>query len=227
LCEKRNLVSVYQNYYYHYALAHLKTSSVAVFATWCAAVRRKDFLELGGFNTRIPEPTVEDEELGYALADAGRSIYLARDILVVHHAGYTLRQFARRRRRMAVAQAKSGWRSVRDRLLRRYINIRETGTHHSRWVVLSIVLTVFSTALLVLASLGLLSGWGSWKAFAWSALLALLISQLCHLDFYTKATGFFGVGILPGFMALCTIDMAVLGWGILVGTAQFITGKHY
>ncbi|MCK4806359.1 MAG: glycosyltransferase, partial [Candidatus Aegiribacteria sp.] len=102
-CTADDIVSIYQNLYYHCALAHVKDESVAIFATWCVAVRKRDFDAVGGFNTKIPEPTVEDEELGYSLVDSGRSIYLAKDIMVVHLATYTLCQFARRRFRMAKA----------------------------------------------------------------------------------------------------------------------------
>jgi hypothetical protein len=33
--------------------------------------------------------------------------------------------------------------------------------------------------------------------------------------------------VLPGFVLLCILDMAVLGWGILEGTLQFVLGKRY
>ncbi len=226
-CPAANLVSRYQNFYYFHTLARIKLDSVATFATWCAAVMKDTFIEIGGFNTSIPEPTVEDEELGYEIADRGRKIALARDIQVTHLASYTLSQFARRRLRMAKAQAKSGWRSIKDRLLKRYINLRETGTHHSRWVVLSILLVLgagFSMAVFLTGSVfGLsISPW-----FPVAALSTIILSLLCHLNFFRSAVSHFGLKILPGFMMLCLLDMAILGWGIVSGTVQFISGRHY
>ncbi|MFO8183958.1 MAG: glycosyltransferase family 2 protein [Candidatus Aegiribacteria sp.] len=226
-CAAEDLVSEYQNFYYYHALAHVKWQNAAIFATWCAAVRRNDFFAVGGFNTRIPEPTVEDEEFGYSLADSGRFIRLARDIQVVHHASYTLSQFVSRRLRMARAQAKSGWRSIRDRLLRRYVNIRETGTHHSRWVVLSILLVMAAQALLLAAAGSALLGSSAWRWLLPAALAGLVLSQLCHLSFFGRAVSHFGAGVLPGFVLMCVLDMAVLGWGILQGTLQFILGRKY
>lgn len=226
-CASGDLVSVYQNFYYHHALAHLHTRSVAIFATWCAAIRRKDFFEAGGFNTRIPEPTVEDEELGYSLADAGKKIYLAREIMVTHLAQYTLGQFARRRYRMAKAQAKSGWRSVRDRLLRRYINIRETGTHHSRWVVLSILLVMMAGLLMLSAAGTLAAGWTGWRFLAPAALVSLVLSLSCHLRFFRSAASHLGKGVIPGFILMSILDMAVLGCGIVAGSFRFAMGERY
>ena len=226
-CPAEEMVSRYQNFYYYHALARIKESSTATFATWCAAILRDTFIEIGGFNTSIPEPTVEDEELGYEIADRDQKIALAKDIQVTHLASYTISQFVRRRFRMAKAQAKSGWRSIKERLLKRYINIRETGTHHSRWVVLSILLVLsagFSmTAFLTGAVLGLaLSPW-----LPVAALAALVLSLLCHLNFFRSAVSHFGMKILPGFILLCLLDMAILGWGVFTGTVQFLSGKHY
>jgi glycosyltransferase involved in cell wall biosynthesis len=222
-CPARNAVSRYQNLYYYCSLTAVRLDRVATFATWCAAVRKEVFLEAGGFNTSIPEPTVEDEELGYTLADMGRIILLDRSLQVTHLASYTLRQFVSRRFRMAVAQAKSGWRSIRERLLKRYINIQETGTHHSRGVVLSILLTLVG-----LTGLAVSPFTGEASATAAAVSIALLaVALFCHARLLTTAVRTFGPGSLPSFAVLCLTDMAVLGAGILAGTVQYISGKKY
>lgn len=219
-CPASNLVSRYQNFYYHHALARVREESTAIFATWCAAVRKDLFEGLGGFNTDIPEPTVEDEELGYAIADSGGRIILDKSLEVVHMASYDLRGFARRRARMARAQAKSGLRQIRDRLLARYINVHETGTHHSRRVVLSIVLVPLS---LVLAAAAVPAG----ALMLAASVLVFAAAMSCHLDFFRKASRHFGAGVLPGFVALCAADMLILAWGILRGTVSFALGRRY
>jgi len=227
LCPASDSVSKYQNMYYHHALARIREDSVATFATWCAAVRKEAFISAGGFNMRIPEPTVEDEELGYEIADSGGTILLARDVQVTHLACYSLSQFAKRRLRMAKAQAKSGWRSIRKRLLKRYVNLRETGTHHSRWVVLSILLVLLS-ALSLTGSLAcaVIHGCNPLIPLAFSTLFAVS-ALLCHLGFFRIVVFHLGTGVLPVFMMLCLADMAILGWGIIVGSFQYLTGKHY
>ncbi len=226
-CPAFDLVSRYQNFYYYHSLTRIRGNSTATFATWCAAVKRDLFIEIGGFNTSIPEPTVEDEELGYEIADRGMKIALARNIQVTHLASYTIPQFVRRRFRMAKAQAKSGWRSIRERLLKRYINLRETGTHHSRWVVLSILLVMGAGSAIAALPVGAIFGLSSVQWLPAAASAAIVLSLLCHLNFFRCAVSHFGMKILPGFMLLCLLDMAILGWGILVGTVQFLAGKHY
>jgi glycosyltransferase involved in cell wall biosynthesis len=227
LCPAPDPVSRYQNFYYHHALARMDADNVATFATWCAAVRRNVFRQLGGFNTLIPEPTVEDEELGYEIADTGGRILLARDMQVTHLASYTLRQFTRRRLRMARAQAKSGWRSVKERLLKRYVNLRETGTHHSRWVVLSILLTVFACACLVGTLVSSYPGGFTPGTVLLTALVSFAAALACHAGFFRRAVSCLGGRVLPAFAVICLVDMAILGWGIVQGTFQYFTGRHY
>lgn len=221
VCPAEDNVSRYQNYYYWYSLNRTHGGASATFATWCAAVRRNRFLETGGFNVRIPEPTVEDEELGYTIADSGGEIILDRDLLVTHLASYTLSQFTRRRLRMARAQAKSGWRQVKNRLIARYINVRESGTHHSRWVVLSILLVLMAELSILAAVI-----WMSLASVA-SALAFLILSIFCQGRFLKKAARDLGKQVLLTFTVLCLYDMAVLGWGIVQGTIQFASGKKY
>ena len=227
LCPAEDMVSRYQNFYYFHALARIKGNSISTFATWCTAVRKDTFIEIGGFNTSIPEPTVEDEELGYEIADRGQKIALAKDIQVTHLASYTISQFTRRRHRMAKAQAKSGWRSIKERLLKRYINLKETGTHHSRWVVLSILLVLGAGFSMVAFLVGTVFGLSFLPWLPVAALAAIVLSLLCHLNLFRSAVSHLGVKILPGFMLLCLIDMATLGWGVIVGTVQFLSGRHY
>ncbi|MBN1433345.1 glycosyltransferase family 2 protein [Candidatus Fermentibacterales bacterium] len=228
VCPVPGLVTAYQNFYYHYSLARMRRTFVAVLATWCVALRKAVFEEAGGFNESIPEPTVEDEELGYALTDDGYRILLAKGLIVTHLASYGLGSFLRRRARMATAQAKSGLRSIRNRLLKRYANIRETGTHHSRWVVLSI--------LLVMAAAAAVPGWAVSIAasgrVSWGGPLVslgcLLLALVCHLPFLRSARKRLGARRALAFAVLVLADMAALGWGVARGTAQFvIAGKKY
>jgi glycosyltransferase involved in cell wall biosynthesis len=219
-CPGAGIVTQYQNFYYHHSLGRLKSGKVAIFATWCAAVRLPVFLELGGFNECIPEPTVEDEEFGYAVADSGGVIYLDTSLQVTHLARYSHAAFSTRRLRMAVAQAKSGWRQVKQRLLARYINVHETGTHHSRWVVLSIILTSLAWCALLSAPI---TGRAGLLLFPGLLIPALL----CHTGFFSAALRHFPGRVIPGFAFMCVLDMTILGLGLARGTIEFISGKRY
>jgi len=226
VCPACDTVSLYQNFYYHYSFARIRESSIAVFATWCAAVRKADFLSMGGFNESIPDPTVEDEEFGYALADAGRTIVLDRSIQVVHLASYSISTFSKRRFRMARAQAKSGWRSVRNRLLLRYVNIRETGTHHSRLMVLGIMSMILSEIFLFSLMVSAASGQGILAAAAGS-FICLSVSLACALPFLRHSVNSIGIHVVMPFLWLCLLDMAVLGWGLILGTLDFARGSRF
>lgn len=219
-CPGIGLVTRYQNFYYHHSLGRLKSGKVAIFATWCAAVRLQAFLGLGGFNECIPEPTVEDEEFGYAVADSGGVIYLDTSLQVTHLACYNHATFAARRLRMAVAQAKSGWRQVRQRLLARYMNVHETGTHHSRWVVLSIILTLLAWCALLSTPFTGRAGLLMFPGLLFPALL-------CHSGFFAAAKRHYSWGIIPGFAIMCVLDMTILGLGLARGTIEFVLGKKY
>ncbi len=221
ICPASDLVSQYQNYYYYYSFSRMPETGNATFATWCSAVRRDKFIEIGGFNVRIPEPTVEDEELGYTIVDNGGIIILDKSILVNHLAAYNLAQFTTRRLRMARAQAKSGWRQIRRRLFGRYINVHESGTHHSRWVVLSILL-VLSAQLCILCSLLSLS-----IVPLITAMLLLCAALLCHTNFLRKCNKDLKRNVRFAFSLLCLYDMAVLSWGIVQGSIQYAFGKKY
>lgn len=221
VCPAEDPVSQYQNYYYYYSLNRMPEGKTATFATWCSAVRRERFLEIGGFNVRIPEPTVEDEELGYTIVENGGIIILDKSVQVTHLASYTLPQFTSRRLRMARAQAKSGWRQIKKRLLARYINVHESGTHHSRWVVLSILL-VLNVQLCILWSLLSLS-----PLALIPALFLSLASLICHTGFIRSCRKDINRNLAFTFSLLCLFDMAVLGWGIVQGSVQYLFGKKY
>ncbi len=219
-CPGRGLVTQYQNFYYHHSMGRLESGNSAIFATWCVAVRLQVFLGMGGFNECIPEPTVEDEEFGYTMADSGGVIYLDTSLQVTHLARYTATTFAIRRHRMAMAQAKSGWRQIKQRLLARYMNVHETGTHHSRWVVLSIILTMLAWFALLSASvtgrIGLLLFPG-----------LLVPALLCHTGFFFAAKRHFPAHVIPGLALMCVLDMTILGLGLARGTLEFVFGKKY
>jgi glycosyltransferase involved in cell wall biosynthesis len=50
----------------------------------CGAIRRQVFLDFGGFNEKYRLPSIEDIELGYRMAHAGRKLALNADIQVKH-----------------------------------------------------------------------------------------------------------------------------------------------
>jgi GT2 family glycosyltransferase len=78
-----NLLSQYKNLLHHYV--HQQSADEG-FTFWgaCGVIRRKVFLELGGFDERYRHASIEDIELGYRLRAAGRRIRLCKQLQVRH-----------------------------------------------------------------------------------------------------------------------------------------------
>jgi len=94
------VVSRFRNLLHHYV--HHQGDFVAdarpvrTFWTGCGAIRRRAFLDLGGFDPRrYRRPAIEDIELGYRLNRAGHRIVLARDVLAKHLKRWTLAKVVR------------------------------------------------------------------------------------------------------------------------------------
>lgn len=88
---ERSFLSLYKNLTHHFV--HQQSAERAVtFWSGCGAVRRRTFLEFGGFDeVRYPRPSVEDIEFGYRLRIAGRKVVLDKDLQVLHLKQWTLR----------------------------------------------------------------------------------------------------------------------------------------
>ena len=88
--EAPGLVSQYKNLTHHYV--H-QQGSVDAFTFWagCGAIRRRPFLEAGGFDERYERPCIEDIELGYRVKQRGERIVLMKSLMVKHLKGWTCR----------------------------------------------------------------------------------------------------------------------------------------
>ncbi len=78
-----HLLSQYKNLLHHYV--HQQSADEG-FTFWgaCGVIRRDVFLELGGFDERYRQPSIEDIELGYRLREAGRRIRVCKHLQVTH-----------------------------------------------------------------------------------------------------------------------------------------------
>jgi len=84
-------VAQYKNLQHHW-VHQQGDPEASTFWAGCGAVRRRVFLDLGGFDeARFDRPTIEDIELGYRLRRSGRRIRLAKDVQVKHHKAWSLR----------------------------------------------------------------------------------------------------------------------------------------
>jgi len=78
-----NFLSQYKNLFHHY-VHQISREEASTFWAGCGAIRRKVFLELGGFDESYRKPCIEDIELGYRLKQAGYKIRLSKKLQVKH-----------------------------------------------------------------------------------------------------------------------------------------------
>lgn len=79
----KNFLSQYKNLLHHYVHQNAQTDA-STFWGACGALRRKVFLDMGGFDEKYRRPSIEDIELGYRLKKAGYKIQLCKHITVKH-----------------------------------------------------------------------------------------------------------------------------------------------
>ncbi len=84
------VISRYRNLLHHY-VHQTSSEQASTFWAGCGAVKRRAFLEAGGFDERYAEPSIEDIELGSRLRRSGHQIRLARDLQVKHLKRWRLR----------------------------------------------------------------------------------------------------------------------------------------
>jgi hypothetical protein len=90
-----NFISQYRNLM-HYFVHHNSNRDAKTFWAGCGAVRRRVFLEFGGFDEKhFRSPAIEDIELGYRMSAAGRKLVLRPDIQVKHLKRWSLRNTLR------------------------------------------------------------------------------------------------------------------------------------
>ena len=219
-CPHPNAASQYKNLYYHYSWTRrVRNRHLTSAASFFLAVRRSVFLELGGFDEQIRQPTVEDADLGHRLVRRGGKILLDPRLQVVHDRHYGLFELLRYDGRLAAAKT---------RFILRRLACRDVGVVHptTGWAV--------STARAVemlpwLASLGLLPA--ALLAAALGHLLVAGIAALAipalHVPFLLFVARTVGPGLAckTGFITFA--DAAAVDAGIISGLVSFLAGRKY
>jgi GT2 family glycosyltransferase len=86
-------LSQYRNLLHHF-VHQTGRKQAATFWAGCGAVRRRAFLDLGGFDEGYTEPSIEDIELGSRLRRAGHEIHLVKQLQVKHLKRWRLGEMA-------------------------------------------------------------------------------------------------------------------------------------
>ena len=78
-----SFISQYRNLFHHW-VHQTSAEEASTFWTGCGAIRRKVFLEMGGFSQKYRRPSIEDIELGMRLRHSGHRIRLIKDMYGKH-----------------------------------------------------------------------------------------------------------------------------------------------
>jgi GT2 family glycosyltransferase len=80
---EQDIVSQYRNLLHHFVHQH-SLEAAKTFWGACGAIKRADFLSVGGFDHHYRTASIEDIELGYRLVKGGYHIRLAKDLQITH-----------------------------------------------------------------------------------------------------------------------------------------------
>lgn len=86
------LLSLYQNFYAYKSIKETKEVT-SMFYSYCAAIRKEIFDNVGGFDESWARATFEDVEFGMRVTANGHQIHLNKNIEVEHFNYYTIRPF--------------------------------------------------------------------------------------------------------------------------------------
>jgi glycosyltransferase involved in cell wall biosynthesis len=90
-----DFLSQQKNLMHHY-IHQISKDRAASFWAGCGAIRKKVFLEMGGFDAaQFPRPSIEDIELGYRMFKAGMSVFLDKRVQAKHLKRWTLSKLLR------------------------------------------------------------------------------------------------------------------------------------
>jgi len=84
-----NLISQFRNLLHHH-VHQAANPNASSFWAGCGAIRRSVFVDLGGFDARFQNPSIEDIELGIRLRQAGYKIRLDSQTQVTHAKPWSL-----------------------------------------------------------------------------------------------------------------------------------------
>jgi len=203
---KNNLFSSYHSLlcYYNYT-----NSSVALFGTHCAAIKRKLFKKLGGFDASINKATVEDLKFQYKLQSLNYNFHLNMKAQVLHNSRHSLIDLLKgyyKRSKFAVklllqikkvAPSRGGY----------IINYSTAASYLSLFVVLSsLFLTYFN------------------QFFIWTFLLSLLTFLLSEKKFYSLVENKRKLVKFIPLSFICTLTIILGGF---VGTLSYLKERTF
>jgi GT2 family glycosyltransferase len=199
-----NFLSQYKNLFHHHVHQNANEEA-STFWSGCGAVRRKVFLDLGGFDEQYLRPCIEDIEFGYRMKKAGHRIRLLKTLQCKHLKRWGVFSLLK----SDLFDRALPWTELilRDRLLIDDLNLRLSNR-------ISVVL-VFASILLLAA--GFLNPLFAGIAAIFFAAMLLMNLPLYHF-FYSRRNLWFTIRAIPWHViySLCC------GLGLVAGCVRVL-----
>jgi glycosyltransferase involved in cell wall biosynthesis len=203
-----NLLSLYQNFYAHRSMRDTNELTTMLYS-YCVAIRKDTFLEIGGFDETWRRPTFEDVQLGLRLTENGQKICLNKSIEVVHHPNFNMKRFIKNYFYKSLDLSKL-------MLSKKRLTLNNEGWTNRR----NIVSLIAGLSLVPLLVWSFFSRW-----FLLPFLACLLIFIAMNLDFYRFIARQKPLGLLNSFFLNFAVQI-VSALGIITGIAIYFTKER-
>ena len=209
----RNICSRYKNLWMYYTYVRRAGEDVPLFYTTAAAIRRRAFLDAGGFDLNYTNPNVEDTDFGQKLARLGYRVRVLADLEVEHVKGYDLAGLLRVDflRSMSLARLK----------LRKRADAVGNDTSVPTGYILSVPLALAGVLALVVGLAARLPVPCLAGTVALGVVLALNVPFLRLLRIHG------GMRVWAAGCGILVIELLAAGAGSAAGIATFIAGRKY
>ncbi|MCK5115956.1 MAG: glycosyltransferase [Candidatus Aegiribacteria sp.] len=213
----KHAATFYKNFYYYYTFTRrISSEYITGCGTFFFAVERSLFLELNGFDDRIPGATVEDADFAARLVGAGGKILMAPEIEVYHLREYTFSELMRYE-----------WNMMRSKIL--YL-LRRSRDHAvpsvSMATPVEMLPVLCGAACVWLIPVGLTAYaagclWGIWLGAA-----GFLILTAVHAGFWLASVREAGMrGLIASLITLP--DLMLIVPAVVSGVIMHLTGRKY
>jgi glycosyltransferase involved in cell wall biosynthesis len=213
-CPYPDFASQFKNLWMHFTYRR-QPHRVGLFFTSAAAIRRSVFLAESGFDPHYTGASItEDIEFGQRLLGKGYQIVMDKRIMVEHHKRYRLGEVLRT----------DLWRA--RGLMQTWLRNKSRGKQRAHYASVPWYFGASVGALGLATFCALLALFiGGW---AWAATLALIVLALAlNAPFLIALCQLRGAWFLLKSALFLLADLFVSGLGILLGIADFVTGKTY
>ncbi len=210
----RNPCSRYKNLWMYYTYARRAGEDVPLFYTTAAAIRRRTFVDSGGFDLNYTNPNVEDTDFGQKLARLGYRVRVLPDLEVEHVKGYDLRGLLRTDFLRSMSLARLKLRKRADAL----------GTNDTS-VPTGYIVSVPLACLAALLAFGAVAT-GS-PTLALGIVLALAGVFVLNVPFLRLLRRHGGLATCASGAGILLIELLAAGAGSAYGIATFIAGEKY